>query len=112
MPLFHQTMLRALRLNGQTVQHARLPNGEIANIDHLLNFALAFGNDLAGLKRNELPQLMFKIAQGVPKATNRISSHWPRSNTPFQKCFMSPTDREFIIFIRCGADPSDHLAVD
>src|SRR5213075_2176208 len=45
MPLLHQTMVFSLRLNRQAVKHARLADGEIADVDHLLNFAFTFGND-------------------------------------------------------------------
>src|SRR6266446_4220183 len=34
MPLLHQTMARPFRLNRQTVKHARLADGEIADVDH------------------------------------------------------------------------------
>ena len=47
MPLLHQAMIRPFRLNRQAVKHARLADGEIADVDHLLHFAFAFGDDLA-----------------------------------------------------------------
>ncbi len=48
MPLLHQAMVGALGLDGQAVKHPRLADGEIADVDHLLHFAFAFGNDFAG----------------------------------------------------------------
>ena len=47
MPLFHQTVIRPLRLNRQAVKHSRLADGEIADIDHLLHFAFALSYDFS-----------------------------------------------------------------
>src|SRR5437870_12930009 len=50
--LKHEPMTWPLRLDRQAVKHPRLPEGEIANVDHLLNFALAFRNNFSGLQRH------------------------------------------------------------
>ncbi len=62
MPLLHQAVTRPFRLNRQAIKHARLTNREIADVDHLLHFAFAFGDNFPGLEGNELPEIMFKIA--------------------------------------------------
>ena len=59
MPLLHQSMTWPFRLDRQTVKHARLANGQIADVDHLLHFAFAFGDDLSGLQGHELAELVF-----------------------------------------------------
>jgi len=41
------------------VYHTRLVLSKIANFVHLLNFPFALCNDLSGLKRHELPKLVF-----------------------------------------------------
>ena len=56
MPLLHQAMVLSLRLDREAVEHPRLADGEIADVDHLLHFAFAFRDDLAGLEGNELRQ--------------------------------------------------------
>ena len=65
MPLLHQAVARPFRLNRQAVKHARLADGEIADVDHLLHFAFALGDDLAGLERDELAEFGFEFAQRV-----------------------------------------------
>ena len=62
MPLLHQTVTRPFRLNRQAIKHARLTNGEVADVDHLLHFAFAFGDNFPGLERHELPEIMFEFA--------------------------------------------------
>ena len=47
MPLLVHAVLRPLRMHRQAVEHARLADGEVGDVDHLLHFAVAFGLDLA-----------------------------------------------------------------
>jgi hypothetical protein len=60
-----------------------LTNGQIADVDHLLHFAFAFGNDLSGLERHELTELAFQFTQRVAEATNSLAAHRPRRCSPF-----------------------------
>jgi hypothetical protein len=53
-PLFHQAMVAALRLDRQAVELAGQPNCEVADVDHLLHLAKGFGQDFARLQRNQL----------------------------------------------------------
>ena len=48
-PLLHHPVLRALGGDGQAVELAREADGEVADVDHLLHFAFALGEDLAGI---------------------------------------------------------------
>ena len=75
MPLLHQAMIRPLRLNRQAVKHARLTDGEIADVDHLLHFAFAFGDDLARLERDELTEIVLRFAQGVAELSNGFAAN-------------------------------------
>ena len=56
---------------------SRLTDREIANVDHLLHFAFAFGDDLSGLQGYELAELVFQFAQRIAKATNSLAAHGP-----------------------------------
>ena len=53
MPGLGHAMARALRGDDETVQLPRKANGEIADVDHLLDFAEALGKDLACLDRHQ-----------------------------------------------------------
>ena len=58
MPLLIHPVLRALRMHGEAVEHARLADGEVGDVDHLLHFAEPFGQDLAVLERNERAEIL------------------------------------------------------
>ena len=85
-------MTRPFRLNGQSVKHPRLPNSEVADVDHLLNFALALSDDFSRLDRDQLPEFVLEFAQRVTKLTHRSGR-----NTPFQKRFLRARDRLVVI---------------
>ena len=51
MPLLHHAVPRPLRGDRQAVELARQADREVADVDHLLHFAVALGADLAHLER-------------------------------------------------------------
>src|SRR5207247_7473897 len=104
MPLFHQPMARPFGLNRQAVKHARLPDREIADVDHLLHFAFAFGENFSGLERNELPKLVFEFAERVSQTTDGVATDRSRSSSPFLKCFLCARDRCLVIVVRSGSN--------
>ena len=70
-PLLVHPVRRPLGVHGLAVEHARLTDGEVGDVDHLLHFAVAFGLDLAVLERDEAAQGVLVLAQeqrqdGVP----------------------------------------------
>ena len=66
----------AFRVHAQAVQHARLPDGEVADVDHLLHFAVALGADLAHLERDQVAQRFLRFAQGVAEIANHLPRVW------------------------------------
>src|SRR6266404_1242342 len=105
-------MIRPFRLNGQAIKHARLTDSQIADVDHLLSFALAFGDDLPRFHRHELAEVMFRVAQRVAQAADSFAAYWSGSDTPFQKCFVCPANRSFVIFIGRCPNAGEFPAVD
>ena len=63
MPLFIHAVLRALGVHGVAVQHARLSDREVGNIDHLLHLAIAFSLDLAVLQRHQAAERVLVSAK-------------------------------------------------
>ena len=57
MPGLHHAMISALGRHGQAMELAGEADREVADIDHLLHFALPFGEDLADLDGDEAPEL-------------------------------------------------------
>jgi hypothetical protein len=83
MPLLHQTVTRTFRLDSQAVEHSRLTDRKIANVDHLLHLAFAFGDDLSSLQGDELAELVLQIAQCVAKFSHGFPAHRSRRYAPF-----------------------------
>ena len=63
MPLLIHAVLRPFRMHGFTVQHARLADREVADVDHLLHFAQCFALDLADLQLHQSREICFMGAQ-------------------------------------------------
>ena len=74
MPGFHHAVLGALGGDGQAVELARQADGEIADVDHLLNFAEAFGRDLAGFQRHEAAEIVLGGAQFLAEQTHEFAA--------------------------------------
>src|SRR5207247_5893905 len=102
MPLFHQPMARPFGLNRQAVKHARLPDREIADVDHLLHFAFAFGENFSGLERHQLPKLVFEFAERVSQTTDGVATDRYRSFSPYLKFFLCARDRCLVYVARSG----------
>ena len=82
-------MLRPFGRDGQAIEHARQADREVADIDHLLHFAFAFGDNLAGLERDELAEVVLQFAQSVAELPNGFAAHRAGRDAPFQKSFLS-----------------------
>ena len=65
---------RPLRLHGVAVEHARLADSEVGDVDHILHFALAFGLDLAGLEGDQAAQRILVAAQFMPDAPHQLTA--------------------------------------
>ena len=74
MPLFAHSVGGPLRLHRGAVEHARLADGEVGHVDHLLYFAVALGFDLADLERHQRAELIFFLSQGLADQTDQLAS--------------------------------------
>jgi hypothetical protein len=63
MPRLQHFVAGPLGRNGEAIKLPRQTSGEAANVDHLLHLAQSFGQDFAGLNRNETPECGFICAQ-------------------------------------------------
>ena len=82
MPVFVHAMLGALGLHGEAVQHARLADREIGDVDHLLNFAVALGLDLAVLERHEAPERVLVQSQFLGDQPDDLAALGRRHGAP------------------------------
>jgi len=56
-------MLHSLGVHRTAVEHARLPHGELGDVDHLLHFTECFGQDLAVFERDQRRELLLVGSQ-------------------------------------------------
>ena len=65
MPLLEHAVPGPLAGDRQAVELPRETDGEIAHVDHLLDFAQPFRPDLAGFERDQHPQVVFGVAERI-----------------------------------------------
>ena len=69
----------------QAVELAGKPHSVVANVDHLLDFAEAFGLDLAGLNGNEPAERALVGAKLFAKQPHEFAALGSRDQTPFEE---------------------------
>ena len=57
------------------VQHARLADSEVGDIDHLLNFADTFSLDLAHFERDETAERITMLTQRISDQSNGVTAY-------------------------------------
>ena len=82
MPLLHHSMPRALGRHRLSVEHSRLADGEIGDVDHLLHFAVALRLDLAVLERDERAERVLVRTQEVAELSHRLAAPWRGDRAP------------------------------
>ena len=85
MPLLNHAMTGALAVHGQTIELARQAHSEIADVDHLLDFAQAFAADFAIFQRNQLAQRLFVSPQFIAQLADDFAAFGCRPHAPAAK---------------------------
>ena len=83
---------RTLGSDGQTVQLTGQADGEIADVDHFLNFTQAFLSDLAGLPRHQLTEIGLVFTQDVAQLTHQFATARRRNLAPQLERMICATD--------------------
>ncbi len=110
MPLLVHAVLHALRMHRQAVQHARLPDGEIGNVDHLLDLAIALGLDLAVLQRYQAAERVLVAAQLLGHQANRLAALGRRHLSPALRRGDRGAENMFVVLGGRGAHPREALS--
>ena len=82
MPLFHHPVPGPLGRDGQPVELTRQAGREVADVDHLLHFAVALGADLAHLERDQIAQRLLGVAQRLARGRAPASPRFGRRHRP------------------------------
>ena len=112
MPGFHHPVISPFRRDGAAVELARQPNGEIADIDHLLDLAETLRHDLAGLERHETAEVILGGTQLLREYPDELPTSRRRDRPPCIKGLRGPAN-DRLGLVRAG-DPymSDEFAGD
>ena len=93
------------------VQHPRLADGEIGDVDHLLNFAIAFRLDLAVLERDERSERVLVLAQQVSATAHRLAAARCGHVAPCQRGNGGAREQRIEIRGRCRRDGPERGAI-
>jgi hypothetical protein len=65
MPLLEHAVIGPFARNRQSIKLSRETDGEVAHVDHLLDFSESLAFDFSGLQRDEQAKIVFVFAQCV-----------------------------------------------
>ncbi len=82
MPLLVHAVSGAFAVHRQTVELARQAHGEVGDVDHLLDLALALAGDLAHLERDELAEVLLVLAKEIAELPDDFATRRSRDVTP------------------------------
>ena len=75
MPVLGEPMTGALAGDRLSVKLPAEPDGKVADVDDLLDFAAALGQNLAGFPGDERRQFFFAVAKGVADPAHKLAAH-------------------------------------
>ena len=92
MPGLHHPVVGRSVAMVQAIELARQPDGEVADVDHLLDLAEALGHDLAGLERHEPAEIILGGAQFLRENSHELPTPRRRDLAPGIKGLRGPAD--------------------
>ncbi len=109
-PLFEHPVPGAFAGDRQAIELARQADREVAHVDHLLDFALAFGADLPRLEGHQQSEVGLVSAEGHTDLTDHLAPPRRRDHPPAPERFVRPVDHPVILLDRGRAHPGHRLA--
>src|SRR5712692_924384 len=112
MPGFEHAVSRPLARDHPPIELPRQPDREIADVDHLLHFALALFEDLAGLDRYQPAERRLVLSQLVGKQPHQLAAARRRDLTPGGEGALGERNHAIEVFPAMAADRRDARAVN
>ena len=100
-PRLHQPVARPLAGDRQAVQLPGQADGEVADVDHLLDLAEALGADLAGLDRHQRAERLLVLAQQLAEPPHEVAADRCRCRPPRRERLGRPADGLVDVGRRC-----------
>ena len=92
-PRLHQPMAGALRRHRAPVELTRQADGEVADVDHLLDLAEGLGADLAHLDGDEVGEILLVLLQETAEGLHEGPALGGGDRAPLQEGGLRPRDR-------------------
>ena len=99
MPLFIHAMSGPFAVHGQPIELPGEPDGEIGDVDHLLNFAAPLRQNLTGFERNQHAEVVFRGAQFVPNLPHQFAALRSRQVPPPRRGLLGEVHRVVVVFL-------------
>ena len=74
MPLFKQAMLRSFTRHRKAIKLPRQTDGEVAHVDHLLNFTFTLAADFSRFQRDEETQILLMLPQRQSNLAHNLAA--------------------------------------
>src|SRR5215471_7848805 len=97
MPLLVHAMVRPLARYREAVELTREADGEVSEVDHLLHFAEAFGENLAGFESYQGAELGLMRAELVADLAHDLAPGGRGDQAPARERFSGLTDDAIIV---------------
>jgi hypothetical protein len=111
LPLLVHAVLGTFAGYGEPVELARQPDREIRDVDHLLHFALALGQNLAGLERHQHSEVVLRSTQLVADLAHDFAALRGGEHAPAFEYFSTASGDSIIIIGRGQANPRKFTSV-
>ena len=112
MPGLHQPVPGTLGGDGLAVQLPRQPDGELADVDHLLHLAEGLGGDLPGLDGDQRGEVVLVLDEQLAEPRHQRATHRGRRRPPRRERLRRFGDGG-VGLLRCGlGDGEQHVAGD
>ena len=112
MPLLHHPVPGPLGGDRQPEQLARQADGQVADVDHLLDLAEALGADLAGLDRHQRAEVVLVLAQQFAEFADQLAADRRRHVAPRPECVLCLADDRADLVGGVRAQPGELTAGD
>ena len=103
-PLLVHAVAGPLGVHGQAVELPREADGEVADVDHLLDLALALGADLAHLQRDQGAQGFLELPEGVSELADHLAALGGGKLAPAEEGLLGPPRHPVVLL---GGDLGD-----
>ena len=97
MPLLVHAVPGPLRRHREAVELAGQTDGEVGDVDHLLDLALALGVDLAHLQRDQRAERLLVLAQRIADAPDVLATLRGGQHAPLFEGIRGLADHDLVV---------------